>query len=373
MTENLLKNCKWQVEETKKTVFINELDIYQDGTLPMCRDRDGVLWTMSGHSHLGHIGMFSGTCLEDLKEVYPIQTNFSVGDAGIAFDNTLYPEGVLPRGSVWPFGLYICPNTDRFFCFFHNETGWNAHKTGYIITGPGDGEPDFRHIGLMYSDDKGRNWNFLRWVVTAEAPCYSELYRPDNIPIGGQKEGYTCLGAGDFSLYTDSKDEYLYLFYNLLYVHSDDGAFRGCDVYVARSRKRTDGMMGDFVKYYNGSFCEAGNMGKESIVVPNAWHPRVLYSRTLDCYIMSSTKTDPNIPAGGNAFSDEHWQLHTSKDLLNWSEPLSMADLHPNFRTHYFTVAAEGIAEYPTEIDNIFSVLSCHNGTDMRKNRIIFE
>ena len=155
------------IGERLRSPFLNENNIYQDGTTPMYRDIDGTLWAMSGHSHMGHIGMFSGKNLDDLTERWPISTNFCVGHAEYAFSGIRYPEGILPRGSIWPFGLYICPNTHRFFCWFHNETGWNGKGTAY-------------------------------------------------------------------------------------------------DAYVARCRKREDGVMGDFVKYYDGAFCEAGNLAERA-------------------------------------------------------------------------------------------------------------
>ena len=77
------------------------------------------------------------TCIEkdDMKKLYEINTNFCVGHADYAFSGIRYPEGNKPVGSIWPFGLYICPNTHRFFCFFHNETGWNGKGTGYDAYG----------------------------------------------------------------------------------------------------------------------------------------------------------------------------------------------------------------------------------------------
>ena len=107
---NFFDNHTIFVGERRKTVFQNQIDIYQDGTTPMYRDVDGRLWAMSGHSHMGHIGMFCGTCLDDLQEVWRINTNFCVGHAEFAFSGIRYPEGILPRGSIWPFVLYICPN-----------------------------------------------------------------------------------------------------------------------------------------------------------------------------------------------------------------------------------------------------------------------
>ena len=160
--ENIFTKHTLTIGEKKDTPFHNSIGIYQDGTTPMYRDVDGSLWAMSGHSHMGHIGMFKGTTLDDMKEVYPIETNFCVGHAEYAFSGIRYPEGVKPRGSIWPFGLYICPNTHRFFCFFHNESGWNGKGTAYDALGPCEiphYDSDFRHIGLMHSDDEGKTWN----------------------------------------------------------------------------------------------------------------------------------------------------------------------------------------------------------------------
>ena len=71
------------------------------------------------------------------------------------------------------------------------------------------------------------------------------------------------IGAGDFSLFVEPDGEYMYLFYNLARVDSKSGVWQNLDAYVARTRKRKDGVMGDFVKYCNGEFCEPGNLGKE--------------------------------------------------------------------------------------------------------------
>lgn len=97
---------------------MNKFGVYQDGTTPMWRDADGTLWAMSGHSHMGHIAMFRGTTPDDMTLAWPIETNFTVGRAGDAYNGICYPEGILPRGSMWPFGLYICPVTHPSFAGF---------------------------------------------------------------------------------------------------------------------------------------------------------------------------------------------------------------------------------------------------------------
>ena len=105
------------IGEGRESPFMNRYGVYQDGTTPMYRDVDGRLWAMSGHSHMGNIAMFVGTSLDDMTLAWNIETSFSVGSADTAFAGIRYPEGVRPRGSIWPFGLYICPVTHRFFAW----------------------------------------------------------------------------------------------------------------------------------------------------------------------------------------------------------------------------------------------------------------
>jgi hypothetical protein len=351
------------IGEKSKTAFLKKNGVSPDGTVPMYRDTSGKLWAMCGHSHAGHIAMFSGTCLDDMKKTYPISTNFRVGSSDHAFSGVRYPEGVKARGSIWPFGLYICPNTRRFFCFFHNETGWNGQGTGYKVTGKGEGEPDFRHIGLMHSDDEGRNWTFDRWVITSEEVCFSELYNPDEINVLGQKEGLTCLGAGDFSLFVEPDGEYMYLFYNLARVDSKSGVWKNLDVYVARTRKRTDGVMGDFVKYYNGEFREAGNLGKETPIVSGGWHPRVVYSQKYGLYIMSYTGVTPGLGTYG---INKKMEVRTSKNMLHWSDPVNVMQNGKEFGNHYVAIYPNDAINQPNVLNgDEFSILTNHNGTDV--------
>ena len=147
--ENALKDRKFIIDEGRESVFLTRNGIFQDGTTPTFRDKDGKLWALSGHSHAGHIGVFSGTNISTLKELYVAETNFKIGAAGEAFDGVRYPDGIMSRGSVWPFGLFICPVTHRFFAFFHNETGWAGHGTAYDARGLCETpylDSDFRHI-----------------------------------------------------------------------------------------------------------------------------------------------------------------------------------------------------------------------------------
>ena len=359
-----------KVEITGKSTcpFLRSNDIYQDGTTPMYRDTDGTLWAMSGHSHMGHIGMFAGKTLEDLEHKYPIHTNFCVGHADYAYDHIKYPDGIKARGSIWPFGLYICPNTHRFFCFFHNEAGWNGQGTGYDALGYCKNpayDSDFRHVGLMHSDDEGKNWVFDRWVLSAEEVCFTERFNPDGINVKGQPEGIIGLGSGDFSIFVEPEGEYIYLFYNIVRADMTISCWDSCDVYVARTRKRTDGIMGDFVKYYNGAFCEAGNFGKETKLIDNAWHPRVLWLESRQLYMMAACQVIPSHTPGIKNVKDVT-QLRFSKDLVNWSEPEYVSYEDKPFGNHYVAaVHNDGISQpHIATTDNI-SFLTNHNGTDV--------
>ena len=365
---SFLSRYNLNVGEEKHTPFVNKSDIYQDGTTPLYRDTDGRLWGMSGHSHAGHIGMFCGTSIDDMKELYPIHTLFCVGHADYAFSGIRYPEGVKPRGSIWPFGLYICPVTHRFFCFFHNESGWNGKGTAYDALGPCEVphfDSDFRHIGLMHSDDEGRNWIFDRWVLTAEAPCFTELYNPGAGNAMGQTAGKISLGSGDFSLFVDPTGDYMYLFYNIIRVDIHQGVWDGCDVYVARTRKRTDGIMGDFVKYYDGAFCEAGNLGRETPLVPNAWHPRVAYFEAYGTYLMSYS---PILPGRFQGVVSDLMDVRAGADLLSWGEPVTVTREGQPFGNHYVAMIGEDPTAQPCVVTgDEFAILTNHNGTDVKR------
>ena len=368
--EYTLKICAGPEETPLK----RSAGIAQDGTTPMCRDKDGKLWAMSGHSHIGHIGIFCGTKIDDLEEVWQANTNFCVGHADFAFSGIRYPDGTKARGSVWPFGLYICPGTHRFFCFFHNETGWNGKGTAYDAYGYCDtpkGDFDFRHIGLMHSDDEGKNWTFDRWVLTAEEAAFTQIFKPVEAGVAvGQAAGNIRLGSGDFTLFVNPNDEYMYLVYNIASVNTDTVGWNSLDTYIARTRKRCDGIMGDFVKLYNGEWCEAGNFGKESIIANNAWHSRIVYLEKHGIYLMTSNEF--GIKDDGKYGSKKVVAIRTSTDLVHWSEPVTDITYEGKpFGNHY-------VALFPTTDSGDISVipddkayfLTNHNATDVLKYEV---
>lgn len=379
--ENFLKEFNFKIEKEATKPFINQSfeavsTLCQDGTVPMCRDGKGKLWALAGHSHHalyypGHIGVFKGDSIDNLVELYQMHLNFSLGTAGYSFSGIPYPEGVKARGSIWPFGLYICPVTNRFFCFFHNETGWCAKGTGYDAFGLCD-EPkfdtDFRHVGLMHSDDEGLTWTFDRWVLTSEEVCFTEKFNPEDDVAIGQKEGVISLGSGDFTMYTEPDGDYIYLFYTMLDINMEDGVLKKCNTYIARTRKRTDGVMGDFVKYYNGSFCEAGNMGKETPIVENAWHLRPVYFKKYGIYVGVSCPADID----KSIRIKDCMEIRTSKDLINWSEPFEVTMDGEPFDAHYMSLVSNSDKGYPFDIDgDDFSFVITKKGQILRHKTAI--
>ena len=364
--ENKLKNYRIEIGEGEKTPFRRELGVYQDGTTPMARDKSGVLWAVSGTTQTGQVAVYRGETAADLREAWSASFRFSVGTSGAAFCGVRYPEGVLSRGHVWPFGLYICPNTGRFFLFFHNETGWHARDTGYDSFGLCSTpryDTDFRHIGLLHSDDEGRTWEFDRWILAAEEPCFCADYKPTGAEhLVGQPHGVIRLGAGDFTLFDDPDGEYLYLVYNIASVNQDTGLWEGCNAYVARSRKRKDGVMGDFVKWYDGAFCEAGLFGKESPIMENIWHARIVRCEPLGCYVMSGCPIDNSIDPKQPILNVT--VLHTGNTLTEWSERITVTKDGKPFGNHYVALVPDG-REPPSVIGGSFYFLLNHNATDV--------
>ena len=374
--KNILSDYKLSVSEPTLTGIRREDNIVQDGTIPMCRDTEGTLWAICGHTNVGRVSMFKGTKIEDLTEAYEIKTNFCVGHADYSYDGVRYPEGIKSVGSMWPFGLYICPGTNRFFCFFHNESAWNGKGTGYDAYGIcADDKPrndsDFRHIGLMHSDDCGKNWTFDRWILTGERPACTEAYGAGAGAVRGQKLSDLYLGAGDFSLFIDPKSDYMYLFYDIIHQNAETEEWLSIDAYVARARKRDDGIMSDFVKYYEGSFSEAGNFGRETMIVPNAWHPRVIYSEALGCYVMSYT----NIASSKEeSLLGKTMHLRTSCDLINWSEPITLEKDGKPIENKYFAILSNETDSSPYHLKgDEFSILSNQNCRTSEHHRVKIE
>lgn len=353
----------WQVSAVSPTPFINSKGVYQDCLLPFRRDRDGVLRLLVGHTNLGGVTLWKGNRVDAMELVGEVIYNFKLGPAGEAFNGTRYPSGPLSRGQLWPMGLWIDKNTGIFYCYIHNETGWGAGDTSYTVHGQQTGEPDFRHIGVMSSRDKGTSWDFEGWIISDEAPCWSEKYRPDGIPEGGQKLDDLCLGAGDFSLYANENDGYLYIFYTMHCKSYIDGVLpkRKQGVFAARAPISSNGLPGSWMKYYDGAFLEPGLLGKAAPVFEAGFIPSVTYNSYLGKYLMTS-------------YDGMLWQngkgaviLAMSDDLVNWKEWAPLASSRADISNPYFTMVNASEGEDISTTGRTFRVFMESNGTDVQK------
>jgi hypothetical protein len=211
-------------------------------------------------------------------------------------------------------------------------------------------------------------------VLSAEEVGFTERYAPDVKNVIGQMGDIIRFGSGDFCMYIEPDGDYIYLFYNIITIDISKKtigeAWQKCDAYVARCRKRCDGVMGDFVKYYNGAFCEAGNLGKESVVLENAWHPRVVYSEPEKLFLMTSK---PIVSAFHNEIDGidrkgRVMQISISTDLLHWSKPEIVYQNGAPWGNHYNAIVPNDNISQPNVLtENKFSILNNHNGTDVMR------
>ena len=122
--------------------------------------------------------------------------------------------------------------------------------------------------------------------------------------------------------------------------------------------------MGDFVKYYEGAFCEPGNFGRETAITHDTWHSRLAYSEKLGCYLMASSPIGKTPEEGIIA---DYMEVRTSQDMINWSEPVSFEKDGKRFGNHYQAIISYHGKGNPSVITgNEFTVMDCHNGTDVR-------
>jgi len=360
----------WEVGSAVDTEINAANGVRPDCVPALCRDAEGGLWAIAGHSGYGKIGVFSGRNAGDLKKLYDAELLFPTGPAGTAFGGQKhpYPDGPLPRGEVWATGLWIVPGNatkypGRFYALFHNETGWGAGSTGYTAYAREDGEPDFRHIGLMSSDDRGKTWDFHGWVITAAEPCYTERYRPDGIGTGGQKTGIINLGAGDLSVFFKHDEKRLYCFYSMIWYNMDDRSVVSDKVFVARAKMQETGELGEFEKYHRGCFGTPGNGGAETAIMTGGAEPSVAYHKPLGCYLLTT-------------YNRAYWgtgptlQVCCSDNLTDWTEPVRVVETHAELSMPYFALCGREPGQPHNFLGEDFDLLVCSNNTDIRRHEI---
>lgn len=133
-----------------------------------------------------------------------------------------------------------------------------------------------RQIHLASSTDMGKTWKYEGPIVTRDNPDLS-------LPNGRETSGlYWDGGEGDFFIYVDDKEGYIYLYTNS-YTWPKPGVrapyfFRH---HVARCKISDKMAPGKWQKFYNGTWTQPGLGGKASDV--NAYY--VMYNTYLKKYL----------------------------------------------------------------------------------------
>ena len=129
--------------------------------------------------------------------------------------------------------------------------------------------------------------------------------------------------------------------------------------------------MGDFVKYYNGAFSEAGNLGKESPIVLAGWHPRVVFLKEHGRYLMTTSLTRLK-PNGGMV--NPIMEVRESEDLIHWSDPVRLTRDGEEFGGHYAGLYASDTVNSPNVIEGDAPIVLLNgNGTDVTRHETRIE
>ncbi|MCE5259659.1 MAG: hypothetical protein LLG44_11495 [Chloroflexi bacterium] len=354
-TQNIpLVEQGWVISPSRETPWTNANGVCHDSMIPLGRDSQGRLWALFGHTRAGGVTLWSGASIDDLHKIGHVRFNFELGEAGFAFNGISYPEGVRSRGGLWAMGLWIDTSDDTFYCYIHNETGWGAGATSYTAHGYQEGEPDFRHLGLMISHDYGRSWDFGGWIISSPEPCWTTAFQVEGMS-GGQDPDKFCLGAGDMTLFVNDQDKHLYIYF------TKSCAGVGTNIYAARAPMSSNGLPGSWRKYYNGSFSEPGNLGQESPVCLDACEPCVVYSTYLNQYLLSS-------------YNGKLWrsgqgacQIAFSQDPVHFSYPIPLAPARQDLSYPYWTMCNSNTTGNLTVVAQTFRLIFEGNGTDLHQ------
>lgn len=349
-----------RISKGVNTCFQNQNGVYQDGVLAYCQDQDATIWAIVGHTNLGGISVWHGQELYCLEKQYDAAFQFDLGKAGEAFNGVQYPDGPFARGQIWPCGLWIDPSDHCFYCYFHNETGWGAGDTSYTVFGQQEGEPDYRHIGLMASKDRGKTWDFQGFIITSSFPSFSSYYRPGECTQPGQSDDWICLGSGDFSIYANEQDGFLYLFYTQSFYHCLTKEIRD-HIYVARAPIAMQRFPQSWKKLYQGNFSQPGNCGLETPVFSDGAVPSVIYYKPASIYMMSCYHRASWI--SGNSTL----QIAFSNDLIHWEKMIAAGGDRTDLSLPYFTLHC------PDRNDCHMEIYMGSNGIDVMKAEVIIE
>jgi len=248
--------------DTKATItkvpFPNQPDFFGGGQgspytwsdFPLCPvEIDGEYWVMYKSGDGSTVFRWKGTNLEDVKR----QAN---GTAQLPSTSKPYMLG----------GMWYDKEEKKLYAPMHCE--YLETEVSSMVQ---------RQIHLASSTDKGLTWKYEGPIVTRDDPNSSPWHNPNEFS-GVYYDG----GAGDFFIYVDQKEGYVYLFAGS-YVWSKAESWRKGFMrhIVARCAMKDKMQPGKWQKFYNGKWEEPGLGGKASYV--DAYY--VMYNTYLKKYI----------------------------------------------------------------------------------------
>ncbi|MFE0461920.1 RICIN domain-containing protein [Kitasatospora sp. NPDC058965] len=147
-------------------------------------------------------------------------------------------------------GTWVDPDTGNWYGLVHNE---------FTPEPFGDGL-HYDAIDYAVSTDQGRTWTIKDHAITSP---YSTT-RGDTTQFPGQTYYY---GDGDQRLYVDTASGYFYVFYGSRVVDKS-GGWKAFYEHAARAPISAKMAPSSWQKWYNGSWSQPGQGGKESNLVP---------------------------------------------------------------------------------------------------------
>lgn len=246
---------------------------------------------------------------------------------------------VLQNGGEWLEGIWKVPN-GKLYGWYHLEpdglqkpgdyygsTKVQQEKTETLRTmsiPPGskffERYPTKPKIGALVSEDKGKTWKDLGFVLSA----------PEELVSTTSSDAWYFGGEGDFGTCVDKEEEFVYFFITTFY-----GGKENQGLGFARMSLRDLGQpVGKVWKWRDGAWQEPGIGGYAQPVIPvfedwhskqaNAfWGPVVHWNTWLNTYVMFLNRVNDG------TWNMEGYYVSFNPDISNplgWSEPVKVLD-----------------------------------------------
>jgi len=128
---------------------------------------------------------------------------------------------------------------------------------------------------------------------------------------------------------------------------------------VARATIESKGFPGAWKKYFEGSFSEPGNMGKETALLEGGAVSNVAYDTYLQKYLLTTYN---------RAFLGSKkgaCQISFSGDLVHWTRPVPLAPDRRDLSLPYFTMSNMDSSGPTNVLGRVFRLFAGSNGSDV--------